>query len=297
MKRPELPTDPNDDPRRAGIEESLRAGRVPAGVVERLEGAAAGRLPWIATLTPAELRIVRSHGIRPIASVSATCWLHYGWSWTEGHREGWRTALGRLRAEARAAGANAVLDVKMRTIPSGVANSMDFTLVGTAVRVEGARPSAEPLVATMPALEFVKLLQADIVPTGIAIGARYEWLDTWNWNVTQAGRGNVEATELSRFWDRVRREAHADLRLDAATEGNVVLAHVNFAELREVVTNNTKRYLGRHIVVATTLDAASGEPFADGVTMLVDAHRGGTELTRRRPHHQSYAIPDSESPI
>jgi Putative heavy-metal-binding len=80
------------------------------------------------------------------------------------------TALRRLREEAWAAGANAVLDVKMRTISSYVENSMDFTLVGTAVYVEGLPPSGEPIVATVPALEFVKLLEADVVPTGIAIG-------------------------------------------------------------------------------------------------------------------------------
>ena len=48
---------------------------------------------------------------------------------------------------------------------------MDFTLIGTAVYVEGLPPSVEPIVATVPALEFVKLLEADVVPTGIAIGA------------------------------------------------------------------------------------------------------------------------------
>ncbi len=286
----------NGDQRHADIETSLRAGRVPDRVRARLEAAAAGRLPWIATLTPAELRIVRSHGLRPIASVSATCWLHLGWSWTEGHREGWRTALARLRAEAVAAGANAVLDVKMRTIPLSLPHSMDFTLVGTAVRVEGARPSAEPLVATMPTLEFVRLLEADIVPTGIAIGARYEWLAAWNWNVAQTGRGNVEAGELSRFWDRVRRDAHADLRHDAATSGNGVLAHVNFAELRRVDVNNAPQYLGRHIVVASTIEAAPGTVPA-GVTMLVDARRNATSPTTRRPHHQSYDDFDREGAI
>ena len=153
--------------------------RVPPPIRARLEGARAGKLPWMATLTPAELMIARSHGLKPIAAVSATCWLHYGWSWTEGHAQGWEMALRRLREEASAAGANAVLDVKMRTVPLGVANSMDFTLVGTAVRMDGLPPSEQPIVATVPALEFVKLLEADVVPTGIAIGAHYEWLTDW----------------------------------------------------------------------------------------------------------------------
>jgi len=39
----------------------------------------------VAALTPAELMITRSHGFRPISAVSATCWMHYGWSWTPFH--------------------------------------------------------------------------------------------------------------------------------------------------------------------------------------------------------------------
>jgi hypothetical protein len=97
------------DARRADILLALHRDTVPTRVRRRLEGARSGKLPWIATLTPAELLSVRSHGIRPIASVSATCWLHHGWSWTEGHQQGWETALRRLREEALAAGANAVV--------------------------------------------------------------------------------------------------------------------------------------------------------------------------------------------
>src|SRR5258708_13743615 len=73
----------------ADIQRSLQNGDVPAAIRTRLEGARRGRLPWTATLTPAELMITRSHGLKPIASVSATCWLHYGWSWTEGPPGGW----------------------------------------------------------------------------------------------------------------------------------------------------------------------------------------------------------------
>ncbi len=270
---------------------------MPAATRERLEAARAGRLPWTATLTPAELLIARSHGLRPIASVSATCWLHYGWSWTEGHSQGWHTALRRLRAEARAAGANAVLDVKMRTIPLQVEDSMDFTLVGTAVRVDGLPASDEPVVATVPALEFVKLLEADVVPTGIAIGARYHWLTDWTNSARQAWMGNTESTVLSRFWEAVRRDAYQDLRNNAWPQGNGVLAHLNFSQMFEAEQNGTKRYLGRHIVVATTVDARRGQAFPHDVGMAVDMHAGATPLVGRRPHHQSYASNDQEGAI
>ncbi len=66
---------------------------MPQFIQDRMEAARNGTAPWLATLTPAELLMARSHGIRPIAAVSATCWLHYGWSWTEGHAQGWQKAL------------------------------------------------------------------------------------------------------------------------------------------------------------------------------------------------------------
>ena len=188
----------------ADIQQSLQSGAVPAAIRARLENVRSGALPWIATLTPAELLITRSHGFRPIAAISATCWLHYGWSWTRGHAEGWMLALRRLKEEAFAAGANAVLDVKMRTIPLDMESSMDFTLIGTAVYIDSLPPSTDPIVATIPALEFIKLLEADVVPTGIAVGADYEWMQDWRGNATMGWYGNIESQQLSQLWERVR---------------------------------------------------------------------------------------------
>ncbi len=285
--------------RLADILASLPTNKVPAATRERLSGARDGRLPWTATLTPAELMIARSHGLKPIASVSATCWMHYGWSWTEGHAQGWSTALRRLCEEAKAAGANAVLDVKMRTIPLSVEDSMDFTLVGTAVYVDGLKPSQHPIVATVPALEFVKLLEADVVPTGIAVGAKYHWLTDWTGSARQSWMGNTESTTLSRFWEKVRKDAHTQLRSSAKPQGNGVLAHVNFSQMFEFEggENKPKRYLGRHIVIATTVEATRGQPFPHDIGMAVDMHAGATPLKGTQRHHQSYASNDQEGGI
>ncbi len=287
--------------RQADILMNLRAGRVPSGVLERLQGAASGTKPWIATLTPAELGIARSHGLKPIAAVSATCWLHYGWSWTLGHAQGWETALERLAQEARACGANAVLDVKMRTIPLAVENSMDFTLIGTAVKVEGFAPSDFPVIATVPALEFVKLLEADVVPTGISIGAHYEWLTDWRNSANQAWMGNTESWQLSKLWETVRQRAHAQLRQSSQGRGNGVLAHLNFSQMFEVEREQNERkfkeYLARHIVIATTVDARRGTPLPHDFKMAVDMHAGKTPLTGTTNHHQSYATNSSEGAI
>jgi hypothetical protein len=275
-----------NEQRLADIKESLHSGVVPAAIRTRLEGTRSGKLPWMATLTPAELMIARSRGLKPIAAVSATCWLHYGWSWTNGHSEGWTAALRRLREEARAAGANAVLDVKMRTIPLGVENSMDFTLVGTAVYMEGLPPSGEPIIATVPALEFVKLLEADVVPTGIAIGAHYEWLTDWRSRMNISNlrwMGNVECPQLSAL---------------SGEQGNGVLAHLNFSEIEKCEDRNRRKgYLARHIVIATTVDARRATTLPHEIKMVVDAHAAGTPLTGTTRHHQSYASNEAESAI
>ncbi|HEX4410836.1 MAG TPA: heavy metal-binding domain-containing protein [Xanthobacteraceae bacterium] len=284
--------------RLAGIQNFLQTNNLPAETRARLQGARNGTLPWVATLTPAELMIARSHGLKPIAAISATCWLHYGWSWTEGHAEGWTMALDRLREEARVAGANAVLDVKMRTVPLSAEASMDFTLIGTAVYVDGLPPSKEPIVATVPALEFVKLLEADVVPTGIAIGAHYEWMTTWRNSAPMDWMGNTESGVLSELWEVVRQRAHQQLRMHARSQGNGVLAHINFSQMFEREDGSEpKSYLARHIVIATTVDARRGTTLPHDIKIVVDTHAGRTPLKGASRHHQSYASNEVEGGI
>ncbi len=298
--KPKAPA-PEELRRQADILMSLRGNRIPTATLERLQGAASGAKPWMATLTPAELLITRSHGLKPIAAISATCWLHYGFSWTLGHAEGWEAALARLGAEAKACGANAVLDVKMRTISLEAGESMDFTLLGTAVKIDSLPPSPDPVIATVPALEFVKLLEADVVPTGIAIGAHYQWLSDWNNSANQAWMGNIEAPQLSALWNDVRNRAHANLREAARPRGNGVLAHVNFSQMfdreREVNERKFKEYLARYIVIATTVDARRGTPLPHDIAMVVDMCAGKTPLQGRKPHHQSYASNEQDGAI
>jgi hypothetical protein len=283
---------------------AIRQDTLPRSMRARIEGSRDGTSPWIATLSPAELLIARSHGIRPIAAVSATCWLHYGFSWTEGHAQGWETALRRLKEEAKAAGANAVLDVKMRTIPLAVESSMDFTLVGTAVRIDGLPPSEDPVIATVPALEFVKLLEADIVPTGIAIGAEYQWMSDWRGGTNLGWMGNIECRQLSGLWEQVRRRAHNSLRESAKRQGNGVLAHINFSQMFEQERGEVKQYLARHIVIATTVDtphsvssSANARALPLNFQMVVDMHAGKSPLTGTTIHHQSYASNDEEGAL
>jgi hypothetical protein len=288
------------DARSAAWEAALAAKRLPAFVEQRLADAASGKAPWLATMSAAELLLVRSHGLRPVATVTGTCWFQYGRSWTEGHTHGWRTALARLKAEAVACGANAVVDVKMRTSPGGLGASMDYSLIGTAVRLERLPASPNPVVATTPALEFVRLLEADVVPTGIAVGAYYDWLTDYN-GAFRSGilTPNQPLNTLGAFWENARRHAHSELRKDAARHGNGVLAHTQFGQLIKAEQENAPdRYLGRHIVIGTVVDRRPGQHVPHAIETVVDMRDelsplGGTKV----PSHNAYASNERESAI
>ena len=258
-------------------EASLASGRLPGFVERRLVEAGAGRTPWLSTMKPAELLSARSHGIRPVATVSGTCWYHYGYSWTNGHAEGWHAALARLRAEAAAAGANAIVDVRLRTIRGlETGSSMDYTVIGTAVRVDGLPPSPDPIVATVTTIEFTRLLEAGIVPVGVAIGAYYDWLTPPRFSPLAGGYGAWDTMpwpELGNFWEYVRKAAITDLRRDTARIGNGVLAHTQFGEiLRQESSqeNQPPSYLARCIVLGTAIQCEPHQSVPHDIYPVVD---------------------------
>jgi uncharacterized protein YbjQ (UPF0145 family) len=276
--------------RAAAWDRGLANNELPDFVTTRLTDAASGKTPWLSTMTPAELLLSRSHGMRPIATVSGTCWFHYGFSWTKGHAEGWRTAIARIKHEATILGANAIVDVKLRRIQMAVENSMDFTVIGTAVKIDGLPASCDPIVATVPALEFVRLLEAGIVPVGLAIGADYQWLGnaigftvggTGFVQTSYAGAGtwwNQPLTQLGNFWEQIRRTALSELAADARGQGNGVLAHTHFGELIrfEGDQNTPTRFLGRHIVMGTVVDTGGSRGLPHEIGMVVDMRDGAS---------------------
>jgi hypothetical protein len=282
-------------------EAALARNQVPDFVQDRLEKARSGTIPWLATMTPVELLLARRHGIRPIATVSGTCWYHYGYSWTEGHQVGWNVALERIRHEARVCGANAVVDVKLRTISPGLSSSMDFTLVGTAVRFDRLEANHTPIIATVPALEFVRLLEMGIVPVGLAVGADYEWLQSGVDSSTDGSWSfqNQVLMQLSGFWTKVRRRAHAELKRDAARQGNGLLAHTHFGQLiKQERDKQPPAFLGRHIVIGTVIDTPRNAPVPHDIRMVVDMRDDESPLNNRTERRQvDYESNESEGGI
>ncbi|MHB1665901.1 heavy metal-binding domain-containing protein [Thiomonas sp.] len=243
-------------------ERALQAGRLPSFVQQRLADTQRGVQPWSSTASPAELLLMRSHGIRPLGMVMGNCWYHFGFSWTRGHYEGWHLALRRMQLEARTLGANAIVDVHMK-VRKGEADDMDYAVTGTAIRVAELPASPTPLVATISALEFIRLLEDGMVPVGIAIGAHYDWYTAWYGDDQerlaryQPGTAyyNQEITDLSRFQESVRRRAIQELRQDGARMAASVLAHTQFTQMFRVERDddNPERFLCRHIAIGTAI--------------------------------------------
>lgn len=266
------------------------ADGVPRLVRQRLADSKSGALPWVSTLTAPEMALARSHGLRMIAPIAATCWMHYGFSWTEGHAQGWNQALRRLQNEAEALGANAVIDTRMVTVDVEIENSMDYSLVGTAVRIEGLPPSTAPIVSTVPALEFIQLLEAGIVPVGLAVGARFQWSNGPLDAAKNLGwRGNLSLSQTTAFWEGIRRRAHADLRSDAARQGTGVLAQLQFSQLFMVESPEPGRLLGRHIVIGTVVDCEPNATFPQSIDFVLDLSDKPDNLRAGSVHHNSYA--------
>jgi uncharacterized protein YbjQ (UPF0145 family) len=287
--------------RQAQWEAALAIDGIPAFVNERLSASAEGRMPWLSTMSAAEMLLSRSHGIRPVAMVSGTCWMHYGFSWTRGHAQGWHSAIERMKMEALAAGANAIVDVKMRTVQGAVlADSMDYTVLGTAVRIDSLPPSRDPVIATVPALEFVRLLEAGIVPTGIAIGAHYEWMTSIGNRVTTGSMpwANQPLVELGQFWQNVRREAVRQLNQDARRLGNGVLTHTHFGQIFHFEEKEIVRFMARSIVIGTTVDSQRGAGFKPDIRMVVEMRDGPSGLRNPRAHgHNAYPVTEAEGAI
>jgi hypothetical protein len=208
--------------------------------------------------------------------------------------------------EARALGANAIVDVKMRKIALQIGESMDFTVVGTAVRIDGLPAGEHPIAATVPALEFIRLLEADIVPVGIAIGAQYSFLNPTSEYAARRMEGsgslfsNAALPQLSHFWEGIRRHALTELRKDTRRQGSGVLAHTHFGQLFKIEggNNTPPRFLGRHIVIGTVVDSTRSAGVPHEIRTVVDMRDQLSPLLSAAPtSHNAYPVREEEGPI
>jgi uncharacterized protein YbjQ (UPF0145 family) len=194
----------NDPEQQRRAEESLRAleaGGIPLAASERLEEfRRRGDRFFTSGLSVNELALSREAGFRPLTQVMGSCFYRTGWQtypWagvggaaagfgagvgagqtfeleqqTSAWNEARRLALARLSEEARGAGADAVVGVKLwRRHHDWAAGVIEFVVVGTAVRSERYELGDEPALSNLSGQDFSKLFRHGFWPVGLVAGS------------------------------------------------------------------------------------------------------------------------------
>ena len=173
-----LPDRPVDEARSA---EAVTQGGLPLRAQRRIWEMGQAQQPLVtSTLGPAETVVARMTGLEPVSQVMGSSVYHVGFgnyrsAWSGGELQNLTTAyeqarsraLSRMQQEAALLRAHAVVDVKFeRRGYEWSEELVEFTAVGTAVRLKGQPPTDQPALTLLTTGQLWKLHQAG--PTPIA---------------------------------------------------------------------------------------------------------------------------------
>jgi uncharacterized protein YbjQ (UPF0145 family) len=179
-----------------------------------------------------------------------------------------RRALNRLELEARHAGAQAVVGVDVKATEGELeAGAIEYAVMGTAVRREGAPPSDAPVLTELSVADYAKLLGAGYEPVGI-VARTSVFFATYgtNWVTQPRMLGVTENYELSEFTRGVyaaREQVMGQLGQQASQLGASGIVGVRIrhrVHRREVGSGNRER--GGLMIVFDAIGTAirPGEP-------------------------------------
>ncbi|HEX3771328.1 MAG TPA: heavy metal-binding domain-containing protein, partial [Polyangiaceae bacterium] len=180
---PFLPDRPVDEAQSMQI---LAQGGLPIRAQRRIYETHAPDAPpmFTSTLSPTETVVAKLTGLEPVSQVMGSSVYHVGYrgsydSWGGGelqqltlaYEQARSRALSRMQQEAALLRAHAVVDVRFLARDYEWADEMlEFTAVGTAVRIQGAAPPQQPALTLLSADELWKLHRAGYWPVAIAMG-------------------------------------------------------------------------------------------------------------------------------
>jgi uncharacterized protein YbjQ (UPF0145 family) len=168
--------------------QELERGGLPLKAQRRLsEEMEAGHPLFTSDLSAKEFLLARELGYRPLSQVMGSSIYQVGWQYTRGytwdtqvmemntlseaHQHAASLALGRLEQEAKMLGAHGVVGVRFsrRRYEWGY-NLLEYTAIGTAIKLPNAPPTAHPFLSDLSGQEFWTLLQAGYYPSGVVTG-------------------------------------------------------------------------------------------------------------------------------
>ena len=196
---------------------ALSAGGIPVQAQRRLDELRAREGAFYTSdLSVNEFLLARQVGYRPLSQVMGSSMYHMGWRYLNWHtpsgqldvstnamNEARALALGRLAQEASRIGASVVVGVHVtRSKYEWSENMLEFSAVGTAMRLENAPPDAHPALTNLSGQDFWKLYQAGYWPRGVvASSCVYHVVPTWRTQSMNSwfgsGRQNQELTEFT----------------------------------------------------------------------------------------------------
>ncbi len=170
--------------------EQLKQGGIPLRAQQRIHELTHGARPiFTSTFTPSESVVTRQTGLTPISQVMGSSIYHVGLGimgmgaggesriLQHAYEHARSLALSRKQQEAALLGAHLVLDVKFEGRGFEWSSDLiEFTAVGTAVRVAGMPPTNQPILTLLEPDELWKLHHAGYWPVGIAIGSSF-WFE------------------------------------------------------------------------------------------------------------------------
>lgn len=166
--------------------DALERGGIPQAAEERIKRTTGKKLPWMSTLDIPDLYLADEIRMTPLVQVTGSCFYHAatdvnGRMYLDSNydaanlvRAYYRAkddAVDRMLQEAALAGAHAVVDAEFRFSRDN--NTIECSVIGTAVRFEGLRPPKTALVSPLSGEEFYKLLSQGWIPVNYCLG--YHW--------------------------------------------------------------------------------------------------------------------------
>jgi uncharacterized protein YbjQ (UPF0145 family) len=246
---------------------AIEAGGLPLAAQERLTSLRKknGRF-FTSDLSTQEFLLVRHAGFRPLTQVMGSCFYHLGYQWTpawqtgsgfaagagglgwslgggwnegqtvelETATEAWNEArslaLGRLVEEARLAGADAVVGVRIeRGAYDWAAGLIEFVVTGTAVVSERYEldEGGGPVLSNLSGQEFAKLLAHGWLPAGIVAGSTVCYAVTGWAQMSRLGGGLLASWQNQELPDftRAMYDARTQAMLRATRAAHELGAH------------------------------------------------------------------------
>jgi uncharacterized protein YbjQ (UPF0145 family) len=248
---------------------ALERGELPLRAQQRLADLSGNEL-FTSDLSVNEFALAHSIGLRPIAQVMGSSIYHVGWQQSPGQWGGWqaggisqelttlseawntarRRAFGRLEQEAKLLGAHAVVGVQLTTgRHDWAAGSIEYMAVGTAVRIDGAPPSDDPVLTDLSGQDYWQLTQAGYRPLGV-VGASSVYYIVSGWQQRGAMQGmfsswaNQELRDFTQGVYDVRETTLGRVTNEARRHGAAGMVGVSIAhsvEEREIDSGGSRR--------------------------------------------------------